>query len=131
MKTRCNRCRKYIDFGNSLCEECKSIYIKKKKNYLKDKDAEKHLKTSRWKKVRQQILLRDKGCVLCLTRGIFEHRKLQVHHIVKRTDNIDLAYEPSNLVTVCPCCHEELERLEPSRQKELLKFKPKEIEFFL
>lgn len=131
MKTRCNKCRKLIDYGNSLCDECKSSFIKEKKKYLKDKDAEKHIKSGRWRKVRRNILLRDKCCILCIKRGYFETRDLQVHHIEKRTDKIELAYEPSNLVTLCRKCHEEIEELSPERQRELLDYKPKEIEFYL
>lgn len=131
MKTRCNKCRTLIDYGNSLCEKCNSQYIKDKKQGLNDKNAEKHVKSGRWKKVRQQILLRDKCCVLCLKKGLFEYRQLQVHHIVKRTDDISLAYEPSNLVTLCRVCHEEVEKLSPEKQRQLLEYKPKEIEFYL
>lgn len=131
MKTRCNKCREKIDYGYSLCDKCKSKYIKDKKQGLKNKDAERHIKSSRWKKVREQILLRDKCCILCLKRGIFEHRQLQVHHIIKRADDISLAYEPSNLITLCRTCHDEVEELSPSRQKELFGYKPKEIEFYL
>ena len=131
MKARCNNCRTKIDYGHSLCDKCKSKYIKDKKQGLKIKDAEKHIKSSRWKKVRQQILLRDKCCILCFRRGNFEYRQLQVHHIVKRTDDITLAYEPSNLVTLCRTCHEEVEKLPPSKQRELLNYKPKEMEFYL
>ena len=131
MKTRCNKCREKIDYGCSLCDKCKSKYIKDKKQGLKNKDAERHIKSSRWKKVREQILLRDKCCILCLKRGIFEHRQLQVHHIIKRTDDISLAYEPSNLITLWRTCHDEVEELSPSRQKELFGYKPKEIEYYL
>lgn len=131
MKTRCNKCRTLIDYGNSLCDECKSKYIKDKKQGLKNKDAEKHIKSAMWRKVRQQILLRDKCCVLCFKKGVFEHRQLQVHHIVKRTDDISLAYEPSNLVTLCRVCHEEVEKLTPNEQRQLLQYKPKELEFYL
>lgn len=131
MKTRCNKCRQMIDYGNSLCDKCKSENIREKKKGLKDKDAEKMIKSTRWQKVRKNILLRDKCCVLCLKRGYVEHRRLQVHHIVKRVDNINLAYEPDNLVTVCWVCHEELEKLTPHEQKQLLNYKPKQIEFYL
>lgn len=131
MKTRCNKCRTLIDYGSSLCDKCKSEYIKDKKKGLKDKDAEMHIKSGRWRKVREQILLRDKCCVLCLKRGSLEYRQLQVHHIVKRTDDVTLAYEPSNLVTLCRPCHEEVEKLSPEQQRKLLGYKPKEIEFYL
>ena len=45
MKARCNNCRTKIDYGHSLCDKCKSKYIKDKKQGLKNKDAEKHIKS--------------------------------------------------------------------------------------
>lgn len=131
MKTRCNKCRELIEYGQTYCEKCKSEHIKSKKKGLKDKVAEKHIKSFKWQKLRREIVLRDKCCVLCLKRGYVEHRRLQVHHIVKRTDNINLAYDPDNLVTVCPTCHEELEAMSSKQQKELLNYKAKELEFYL
>lgn len=131
MKTRCKDCRTIIEYGKTRCPECQHKLVKRNKDSLKDKEAEKLIKSSRWQKVRKQILLRDKCCLLCLQKGILEYRKLSVHHIVKRTDNIELMYEPSNLVTVCPKCHEELEKLPPKKQQQLLKLERKEIEFYL
>lgn len=139
MFTRCSRCRKKIEFGKSLCNEC---YSKKNKDTKKriNKDAEKHTKTSKWQSVRRKVLLRDKGlCYLCLLRGRIENRRLEVHHIKKRDDLVNtpeehLIYDMSNLVTVCRPCHEELEKLSVVKQKELLKWDKKEdegIEFFL
>ena len=43
----------------------------------------------------------NRQCVLCSYRG----RKLEVHHIVKRNDDISLAAEPTNLITLCSKCH--------------------------
>lgn len=131
MKTRCNKCRKLIDYGNSLCSECNSKVTKERKKNLKDKNADKHIRSYRWKKVRVQILLRDKSCVLCKRRGFISYKELSVHHIVKRTDDITLAYEPTNLVTVCPTCHEELEKLSPAKQRQLLGDEIKGIGFYL
>ena len=131
MKTRCNDCRKLIDYGNSLCDECKPKRIKLNKKGLKDKQAEKMIKSNRWKKVRAEVLRRDKCCVLCLKNKYIEYRGLQVHHIIKRTDDMSLAYEPNNLVTVCRKCHEQLELLPPTKQRELLDYKPTELEFYL
>lgn len=131
MKTRCNKCRKLIDFGERYCPECKSSFIKENKKGLKDKEAEKLIKSTTWRKVRQKALLRDKCCVLCLKRGIGTYKRLQVHHIVKRTDDLTRAYDLTNLVTVCPPCHEELEKLSPEQQLKLLDYKPKEVDFFL
>ncbi len=132
MKTRCNKCRKLIDYGNTFCDKCKSFNIKEKKKGLKDKQAERAIKSSAWRKVRSKALLRDKNCcVLCFKNGMITYSNLQVHHIVKRTDDIHLAYDLSNLVTVCPVCHEELEKLSPSKQIELLNYKPKQVDFYL
>lgn len=131
MKTRCISCRKKIDFGKTRCDDCNSKNLKERKDGLKDKKAEDLIRSSRWRKVRQQIIRRDKCCVLCLKSGYLEYKGLEVHHIVKRTDNLELAFDPSNLVTVCKMCHEKLEKLPPVKQKELLDYAPKELEFYL
>ncbi|GAA0093042.1 hypothetical protein UT300009_30720 [Paraclostridium bifermentans] len=131
MKTRCNKCRKLIDYGNTYCSDCESKVIKDRKDNLKDKEAEKAIKSERWKKVRIRILQRDKTCVLCKKRKRLPFGKLSVHHIVKRTDDLSLAFEPTNLVTVCGSCHEELEKLSPQQQKALLGIELEELEFYL
>lgn len=121
MFTRCARCRKKIEFGNSHCDDCKKVILKSKKDTLRDKEAEKALKTTTWKNVRASVIRRDGGvCKLCLINGIVEYRNLQVHHIVKRTQNLELAYDTSNLVTLCRTCHEKMEPLPTNKQKELL-----------
>lgn len=124
MKTRCRRCRTLIDYGNTYCTNCTVKINKNRKENItiKTKEADAYTKTAIWQSLRMDIIRRDKGCcVLCLIRGIIEYKKLQVHHIIKRVDNLELAYEPSNLVTVCRTCHEEVEKLSPSEQRKLLK----------
>lgn len=121
MKTRCRNCRILIPFGNTYCEKCYSANLKEKKDGLKDKQAEKVSKSGTWKIVREKIIARDNGvCVLCLKRGYIQHKSLQVHHLIKRTSDISLAYDPSNLVTVCRTCHEEIEELPVKEQRVLL-----------
>lgn len=123
MKTRCGNCRTLIDYGNTFCEKCKKIITKHKKQQIteKVKEADKYTKTATWQSLRKEIIIRDKGCcVLCFKRGRIEYRKLQVHHIVKRVDDITLAYERDNLVTLCRTCHEEVEKLTPRQQRKLL-----------
>lgn len=140
MFTRCGKCRKKIEFGKSLCDDCFSKVNKENKKNLKNKDAEKHTKTSKWQSIRKKAIQRDKGlCQLCLTRGIIWNKKLEVHHIKKRDDLVNtpeeyLIYDLSNLVSVCRPCHEELEKLSVVKQKELLKWDKKEnegLEFYL
>jgi len=136
MKTRCRNCRTLIDYGNTYCSRCEEKVKKQRKQYTTErvKEADKYTKTATWQSLRKEIIIRDKGCcVLCFLIGRIEYRQLQVHHIVKRVDDITLAYERSNLVTLCRSCHEEVEKLSPQKQKELLKIKePKrEISFLL
>ena len=135
MKTRCRNCRTLIDYGKTYCSKCKEKVKKQRKQYTTEKvrEADKYTKTATWQSLRKEIIMRDKGCcVLCLLRGRIEYRQLQVHHIVKRVDNLSLAYERSNLVTLCRTCHEEVEKLSPNKQRELLKIKkPKEEISFL
>lgn len=140
MFTRCSSCRTKIPFGQSLCPECLIKRRKENKDNLKSKDAEKHTKTGKWQKTRKDVIVRDKGvCQLCLVRGQITNKKLEVHHIKKRSEVIGtieeyLIYDHSNLVTVCRQCHEELEVLSISKQKELLKWNKEEdkgMEFYL
>lgn len=119
MKTRCRQCRKLIEFKTSYCEECAKKLNKNNKNRLKDKYANATTKTSRWQSLRMKIIQRDKCCVLCFQRGFIENRTLQVHHIVKRTEDISLIYTPSNLITLCRSCHEEVEKMSVLEQKKL------------
>lgn len=133
MWTRCNGCRKKIPMGRSYCDECASKKRKVDKSYLKNKDAEKHIKSQRWKNTRKEILRRDKGtCRLCFIRGISSSKNLSVHHIIKRvnlvgTEDEELIYAHSNLVTLCPICHEEMEVLPVDVQRKLVHLEEEEV----
>lgn len=136
MKTRCRNCRVLIDYGNTYCSRCEEKVKKQRKHYTTErvKEADKYTKTATWQSLRKEIIIRDNGCCsLCFLRGKIEYRQLQVHHIVKRVDDLSLAYERSNLVTLCRPCHEEVEKLSPKAQRELLKIEePKnEVSFLL
>lgn len=121
MKTRCRKCRKKIDFGNSYCENCLPLVRKERKANLLDTEAEKILHTKRWRDTRAKVLQRDKGrCIRCYNNKKITFRKLQVHHIVKRTTDISRAYDLDNLVTLCRDCHEELELLSADEQRAIL-----------
>lgn len=135
MKTRCRNCRKLIDYGQTYCEDClNKITAKRNKEKAKNTSyAEKVIKTPEWKATRRKVILRDNGCcVLCLKRKFVENRGLQVHHIYKRVERIDLAYDMNNLVTLCRKCHEEVEKLPPLKQLELLgDFNKEEVNYLL
>lgn len=135
MKTRCAGCRALIEYGNTYCDNCYKNKIEKNKQTqrAKLKKADDTLKTPQWKATRSRVMERDNFCCrLCLLRNYVETRTLQVHHIHKRVDRPDLTFNESNLVTLCRTCHEEVEKLPPAKQLELLKLGDiEEIEFEL
>lgn len=56
---------------------------------------------AKWKKCRKSVLLRDGfTCQVCFEAG------LDVHHIKKVNEHPELAYELTNLITVCKKCHD-------------------------
>lgn len=58
-------------------------------------------RTERWKRLRVEILRRDKWCcVKCGARG-----NLEIDHIESVRIAPDLAYEPKNLQALCKSCH--------------------------
>ena len=129
IKARCRKCRTKIEFGKSYCEECLAK-VQTMRNTHKNKKIHSSSKISsrKWIKIREQAIIRDNGvCVLCLLKykRIFS-KGLEVHHIIKRTEDPSLMYNLDNLVTVCRECHEELEKLTPNQQKTLLNKKDKE-----
>lgn len=132
MKTRCRTCRTLIEYGKSHCSKCEEKYKKYKQQCKtkQTKEADKYVKAERWKALRREIIRRDKGCCsYCLNvNNYVEYRNLQVHHIVKRVDNLELAYEPSNLITVCRTCHEIVEKMPVSEQKKIFKLDKREEE---
>ena len=81
--------------------------------------GEKIYRTSRWKALRWQVLQRDNfRCVVCKARS-----PLEVDHIKAIRVAPELAYEITNLQTLCRRCHsrktreEVLGPLNPEREK--------------
>lgn len=61
--------------------------------------------TTRWKRKRAAILRRDKYlCQDCKRYGRTREAK-EVHHIKHLEDHPELAYEDSNLISLCHACH--------------------------
>lgn len=59
------------------------------------------LTSKRWQPVRHAVLERDGWqCQHCGKRG-----RLEVHHVKRVADRPDLAFEPSNCLTLCTRCH--------------------------
>lgn len=69
------------------------------KNY--DRHSAAVIRSARWKVVRLEAKRRDNfQCVKCSARGF-----LEVDHIKRVKDAPDLAFELSNLQTLCKPCH--------------------------
>lgn len=86
-----------------------------------DRHSAKVTGTKRWQAVRKQAKDRDGWkCVECGTRGV----RLEVDHIKPVRHAPDLAYELTNLQTLCTPCHSRKTRIEiglgkpnPEREK--------------
>ena len=80
-----------------------------------DKQYSDFYKSSVWRRVRKQVLLRDKYmCQSCLRKGIVKSidskERFFVHHIVELKDDWELRLNTGNLETVCATCHIESHR---------------------
>ena len=69
----------------------------------------KFYRSSKWKHLRQQALERDGyECTMCKAEGKLTTRQdsvLEVDHIKKLEEHPELAYDLSNLRTLCKDCH--------------------------
>lgn len=61
---------------------------------------------SKWYKTRAKVLKRDRyQCVWCRELGKVTTQRLEVDHIEELDKRPDLAYDLSNLRTLCKDCH--------------------------
>lgn len=74
------------------------------------KDYRKLINSTRWQRVRAEVLARRPLCADCGERGIVRSAR-EVHHIIPLESVTDaarmasLAYDPLNLVGLCRECH--------------------------
>jgi len=83
--------------------------MKSKKITKKEQNKiDKKLKNKLWKEVRQRVIDRDGGCILC-GKGLYSKTKkgLNVHHLLEKEFKIfrHLQFDERNLITVCSRCH--------------------------
>lgn len=82
-----------------------------KKPFQNAKRYNTHLyQTSRWKKLRREILLENKCCQMCGST-----LQLEVHHRVRPKGEEELFFDKDNLVLVCEVCHRKLTANETHR----------------
>jgi 5-methylcytosine-specific restriction endonuclease McrA len=106
-KTSCS-CGRIIPKGTRC--PCK---VKAKRDYMRQyqrNDKNNPLKTTRWNKLRKNILSRDKYlCQRCLHKyNTLNSSELQAHHIKSRKNYPELVFEERNILTLCKTCNLQL-----------------------
>lgn len=111
----CIDCGRTVDsVKSSRCARCWPAFAERKRKREAAQTREKSAKrvayhsitkTNRWKRLSEQTRKRDGGCVRCGTT-----QRLEVHHVVPVLVDPDLAFDPSNLITLCRACHAREER---------------------
>lgn len=97
------RCGKCIPIGDSSCSECSNqgdrhkIYDK----HQRDKKSAKFYSSGQWQRVREQVMIRDKGlCVHCLADKSINKADV-VDHIVPIKQQWSLRLSMSNCQALC------------------------------
>ncbi|AUM89176.1 HNH endonuclease [Clostridium botulinum] len=115
LKKICPGCGKLIDYSIKYCNECSNKYKEKNKirhkQYKANRTDEKEQRfyvSKPWLITRETIKARDKGlCRVCLSKGDIRYMNT-VHHIEELKDCWDKRLDPSNLISVCESCHQEV-----------------------
>lgn len=101
----CNKHGFYDAITNASCPQCKKQSNKTYDKTLRAQDRKKIYNSKKWAIVREQAIIRDKMmCVPCYKKGI-KTLATEVHHIIELSEDISLAYELSNLQSICHSCH--------------------------
>jgi len=122
----CNaiRCYQLIPFDQQYCGKHTHLEREKDRRYdevrnREDREYRKIYQSTRWRKLRKQILLRDDYlCQNCLNNGIYKHADV-VDHIVELRDDITKAFDINNLQSLCHSCHNEKTILEKEKRNKL------------
>lgn len=60
--------------------------------------------STRWRRLRALLLLDEPLCRDCRRMGRLT-AAVEVHHVERRRDRPDLAFDPENLICLCKACH--------------------------
>jgi 5-methylcytosine-specific restriction protein A len=104
-KKKCNSpgCGNLIDMGERYC--AKHIHgqpVRKCFEKAGRPNAELY-NTSRWRKLRREVLKQYPYCFKCGVSG--GESPLQAHHLIPPKGDAGLFFDGGNLVSVCPACH--------------------------
>lgn len=86
---------------------------RKNRNKLKNQqnvEATTFYKSYKWRKFRERIIKRDQEiCIRCMiTHNYIEKNNLEVHHIKPRSQYPELAFDETNVITLCKSCNTHL-----------------------
>lgn len=110
MLKSCSYCGKIHPKGYVCPSKPKKKYNKKYSYKDRDEESVKFRRKNKWKIKAEKIKERDQWCCLVCLAELYgdkkiTYRNLEVHHIEKLRDNIDLGLENNNLITLCPTHH--------------------------
>ncbi len=92
-------------YEGSCCKKCKGFDDRQYNSTKRNNDLSTVYNRKAWKLARMQALMRDEFmCVHCRLRGV-DTIASEVDHIIELSSDIALAYELSNLQSLCHLCH--------------------------
>lgn len=121
--SKCKECNTKITYRTTRCTICESNKQKNIRNKDKEDEVRSIYQTSKWRKVRDEVKLRDKGlCQLSLLEGKIIPGDA-VHHIESlRLDSLDLAFDMNNLILLSKEKHDELHRFKIDTRKKFINY---------
>lgn len=110
MKKYCARCMKFHDV-NYQC-----ISKPQRQSKIKETEARKFRATYKWTSKSLEIRERDKYlCAVCREQGIYNYKRLSVHHIIPLEEDTSKGLDDDNLITLCYDHHTQAEAGEITR----------------
>jgi len=107
-------CNVLIDKDKRYCDK----HIQPKRIPFENATRSNYYNTTRWRKLRKEILSKQSYCGNCGATG-----KLEIHHIIAPRGNEELFYDEGNLVPLCPQCHKTFTAREINKRRAVYKSK--------
>lgn len=114
-------CHILIPFDVRYCGQHNYMLRERHRRYdaIREREDKKYrdiYHSTRWRKLRKQILLRDDYlCLHCLEEGKYTQADV-VDHITELRDDITKAYDDKNLQSLCHECHNRKTREETEKR---------------
>ena len=105
------------------CSKCGKIHPYNKRCYVgysskrKNTDANKFRATMLW--TNKSIEIREDSkylCSICLDKGIYNYKRIEVHHIEPLWENFERRLDNYNLIALCKAHHKEAEENKIKRE---------------